>query len=330
MNALTIIDMKEEILSTEKEFEIISQETLNFRKEYQYSMQALEKHKFLLETAIKNPQSLRSAIVNIAGIGLSLNGAEKLAFLVPRDGAVHLDVSYIGLLKLAVMDNGVLWGQARSVREKDHFELRGFGEEPIHSYLPFSGDRGAIVGVYCVVKTFDNSFLTTTMTIAECLAIRDRTQIWQKSKSGPWKSDEEAMCLKTVIKRGSKLWPKGRTSRLDKAIQVINEHEGIDFDTPVNKKVSEATKLLTEKLKPKLIHVDKECQEIIENIISLSKQICTGLSEEDKKTFIVNKMKISSFGELYKEERQFLLDLEAYLLEESELYTTKKIDWEAP
>ncbi|MDO1851433.1 hypothetical protein Q2367_25255, partial [Escherichia coli] len=35
------------------------------------------------------------------------------------------------------------------------------------------------------------------------------------------------MMKKTVIKRASKLWPK--SERLDTAVQVLNEHEGIDF-----------------------------------------------------------------------------------------------------
>jgi recombination protein RecT len=35
------------------------------------------------------------------------------------------------------------------------------------------------------------------------------------------------MLKKTVIKRASKLWPK--SERIQQAVEVINEHEGIDF-----------------------------------------------------------------------------------------------------
>jgi recombination protein RecT len=38
----------------------------------------------------------------VAAIGITLNPASKLAYLVPRDGMVCLDISYMGLLHRAV------------------------------------------------------------------------------------------------------------------------------------------------------------------------------------------------------------------------------------
>jgi len=309
---LTIIDMKDEILSTESEFTLVSQSMVNFRREYQYSMQALEKNSFLLKTAIGNPQSLRSAIVNVAGVGLTLNSAERLCYLVPRDNMVCLDISYIGLLKLAILDGGILWCQAKSVRKNDRFELKGFDKEPIHTFDPFSDDRGDIIGVYCVARTSDGSFLTTTMTLKECHDIRDRTTIWQKTKSGPWKSDEEAMCLKTVIKRGSKLWPKGSTSRLDKAIEVINEHEGIDFTPPPPQKISEASNKLNDKLGAQ---VDPESKKVIDSILLMCKNICLNHNKKEKQDFMLRELQVSSFNELYQKDLDYLIELEKHLIE---------------
>jgi recombination protein RecT len=310
----TIKDASDEILATQEEFELISGNILNFRKEYQFAIQSLEKNSFTLQTALRNPQSLKNAIINISAIGLSLNPAERLAYLVPRDSAIHLDISYIGLLKLAVMDGSVLWGQANVVKKNDRFTLRGFGEEPIHDHDPFS-DRGEAVGVFCVVKTCDGSYLTTTMTIQECLDIRDRTQIWQKSKTGPWKSDQEAMCLKTVIKRASKLWPKGSNARLEKAIEVINEHEGIDFNqSKESRKVSSASNALN----AQLAQVKPECKEIIDSIKKLCGGLCEGFTEDQKRAFIKNDMQLESFAELNLKDVAFLKELEFYLVERFE------------
>jgi hypothetical protein len=107
---------------------------------------------YLRGIALNNRDSLYAAITNVAAIGVSLNPAEKLAYLVPRKKAVCLDISYMGLLDIAQSAGAIRWGQAVIVREKDTFELQGIDKEPKHTYQPFA-ERGAIIGVYVVVKT---------------------------------------------------------------------------------------------------------------------------------------------------------------------------------
>ena len=122
----------------EEDFEKISQGGMKWASEASYAVQALNKNTTLANAARNNPSSLKYAMMNVAAIGLTLNHAERLAYLVPRDGVVCLDISYIGLAKLAVLDGGVVWIQAKSVRKNDNFKLRGFADEPIHEYDPFS------------------------------------------------------------------------------------------------------------------------------------------------------------------------------------------------
>ena len=49
-----------------------------------------------------------------------------------------------------------------------------------------------------------------------------------KAQNGPWKNWAGEMIKKTIIKRAAKNWPQasGR-GRLDQAIAVLNEHEGL-------------------------------------------------------------------------------------------------------
>ena len=171
---------------------------------------------------------------NIAAIGISLNPAKKQAYLVPRKGGISLVISYMGLLDLAVQSGAIMWGQAEQVFAADKFVLNGFDKPPTHERNPFATDRGALVGVYVVVKTRDGDYLTTTMTADEAFAIRDRSDAWKQSKSGPWKTDEGEMVKKTVIKRAAKTWP--RSDRVDAAVHHLNEHadEGITFERPEN------------------------------------------------------------------------------------------------
>jgi recombination protein RecT len=225
------IAIREDLNTIRPTFERINDGSVNFETEAGFAVQALMAQRFTLETAQGNPQSVRDAVTNIAAIGLSLNPAKKQAYLVPRDGKICLDISYIGLLDLAIQSGSIRWGQAELVMETDRFELNGFDKPPTHARNPFKTDRGPVIGAYVVVKTADGDYLTTTMQVDEILSIRDRSTAWKNGKvgrKGPWESDPGEMMKKTVIKRAYKLWPK--TDRLDKAIHHLNttNEEGLD------------------------------------------------------------------------------------------------------
>lgn len=209
---------------------VLTDRSLSFDREAGFAVQILSATDYNMKVAQANRQSVIDAVTNVAAIGISLNPAKKQAYLVPRGGKICLDISYIGLLDLAIQSGSLRWGQAELVRENDAFKRNGFDKPPSHEFEEFSKDRGPIVGVYVVVKTADGDYLTTTMEIDEVYAIRDRSESWKKGQSGPWKSDAGEMIKKTVIKRAYKLWPK--TERLEQAIHHLNTDggEGINFN----------------------------------------------------------------------------------------------------
>lgn len=209
--------------------------SITFDREAEFAIQAICASEFAVKIARQNPQSVRDAVTNIAAIGISLNPAKKQAYLVPRKGAICLVISYMGLLDLAIQSGSIMWGQAELVYADDTFEMNGFDQPPTHSRKPFAATRGALVGVYVVVKTHSGDFLTSTMTAKEVFDIRDRSDAWiayQKdtSKKCPWVTDEGEMVKKTVIKRAYKTWPK--SDRLDRAVHHLNTDagEGITFN----------------------------------------------------------------------------------------------------
>jgi recombination protein RecT len=223
-NDLTISDR---VYSVEKDFNEVNSYKLNFVKEAQFALQLLQGNDYLQKAAQSNPIALEYAIINLASIGISLNPALKESYLVPRGGKICLDISYMGLIKLATDTGSIVWVQAEIVKKNDTFKYNGVGKAPTHEMDPF-GERGEVIGVYCVAKLSTGEFLSTIMSKAECDAIRDKSS--QAAKSGPWVSFYEEMLKKSVIKRASKLWPK--SERLDTAVQVLNEHEGINFNEP--------------------------------------------------------------------------------------------------
>lgn len=209
---------------------VLSDKSINFEREAGFAIQILSASDYAMSTAMNNRQSVIDAVVNIAAVGLSLNPAKKQAYLVPRDKKICLDISYMGLMDLAMDSGSVKWAQAAIVYQGDTFQLMGYDKPPNHGFNPFSTDRGDIVGVYVVIKTADGEYLTHTMTIGDVYAIRERSSAWKayvekKSRSGgPWLSDETEMIRKTCVKQAYKYWPK--TERLDAAIHHLNVDGG--------------------------------------------------------------------------------------------------------
>ena len=200
-----------------------------FHRESQFAMQALSKNKYLMSVALNNQQSLVSAVINVAAIGISLNPAEKEAYLVPRDGGICLDISYMGLMRLATDTGQISWVQSSVVYEKDHFQIVGLDKQPEHRFNSFDKERGEAVGVYVTAKLASGDYLTDTMTTDEINEIRDKSQghiafMAKKARSSIWNDHWGEMAKKTVVKRASKYWPK--SERLDHAIYHLNTDAG--------------------------------------------------------------------------------------------------------
>ena len=224
-----IATITNDIYATKDAFSAVANETgLNFEREAGFAVQAIQGNDYMTKVALSNRQSVVNAVTNIAAIGISLNPAKKQAYLVPRDGKVCLDISYIGLMNLAMGTGSIRWAQAELVHTNDSFSLNGMDRPPSHSFDPFSADRGDPKGVYVVVKTSDGDYLTETMSISEVNDIRDRSSAWKawisKKASCPWVTDWPEMAKKTVVKRAYKYWPK--TEQLEKAIHHLNTDGG--------------------------------------------------------------------------------------------------------
>jgi recombination protein RecT len=231
------------IRKTEAKFQEIieaSGTAVSFATESMFAFQAVSKNDYSKKIAAENLPSLRDAIINIASIGLSLNPAMQYAYLVPRDGAICLDVSYKGLIKLATDTGSMLWVRADLVFASDKFRYHGPAAAPEHEADVF-GERGEFVGVYCIAKTLEGDILAEVMNAKEIYQVRDTSMAWARKKAGPWKDWFGEMAKKTIIKRASKTWPRSdKNDRLAKAIEVINQHEGFAPE------VEEAVQLISE------------------------------------------------------------------------------------
>lgn len=227
---------------------------ITHQKEVGFAIQLLNANDYLSKVAMNNQQSLLSAVSNVAFIGLSLNPALKEAYLVPRKGKICLDPSYGGMIKLATDSGSIVWVQANLVYANDSFMDNGAGERPTHTHDPFSQERGEFVGAYCLAKTKEGDYLTTTMSAAEIHEIRDGSDGYKSGKSSPWHSHFGEMAKKTVIRRAHKTWPRSNKDeheiRLARAVQMSNENEGLQLtkSSPDMGEYSDETKVYFDQL----------------------------------------------------------------------------------
>lgn len=226
------------IEKTKERFLQIAPAEMKFETEKGFAVQILKNNDYLMTVAQNHPVSLMQAVTNVAAIGLSLNPAEKQAYLIPRSvkgekgyvTKIFLEPSYMGLIKLATDSGSIKWVQAYPVYASDEFMFMGAGEKPAHKFNPFDAadKRGAFVGVYCVAKTVDGDHLVAMMSAEQVESIRDRSEQWKKSKSGPWATDFIEQAKKSVIRQAFKTWPRTNLHRMAAAVEISNDNEGFE------------------------------------------------------------------------------------------------------
>jgi recombination protein RecT len=232
MKMSQLIDVNKVLISLKDSFTTQNNYGLKFESECLFAKQQITKNNFTFNIAQANQPSLKAAIMNVAAIGISLNPANAHAYLVPRDNAICLDISYRGLVKLATDSGAIKWAKAVLVYDGDTFKWLGPTTLPIHEADVFKKDRidavnplNNLLGGYCIAKLATGEYMVEIMTADEIIQVRNTSKAKNGPWSGPWAGE---MAKKTLVKRASKSWPQssGR-DRLDEAIQILNQHEGV-------------------------------------------------------------------------------------------------------
>lgn len=275
-------NLKQIVVMVQPQFDELAKihNAVNYKREASFALQALQDNDYLATMAMGNQDSLKRAIINVAAIGLSLSPVHKLAYLVPREKKVCLDLSYRGFIQLATDLGSIKWAHAELVYDKDAFQLRGLGKEPLHNYAPF-GDRGKIIGAYCSAKTHDGDFINCVMTIEEIYAIRNRSQSWLGGKSSPWKSDESEMIKKTVIRRAYKSWPMQdtRRDRFEQAIDVTNDVDPIDFAAIAAPQVENERATKIDSIRQALLFLERSEEKYIGHLATVNRREIKSLED---------------------------------------------------
>jgi recombination protein RecT len=210
--------------------ELVDEKT--FLREASFAIQLMNGNAYL-GTASK--QSVQMAVLNVAQIGLSLNPALKLAYLVPRkmkrgqDWVLEAQLmpSYQGLVKL-ITDAGTVRNiAAHLIWEGDDVEIDMASLAKVAKHRPYvitGKPKGELRGVYSLATLADGSMQVETMSKEEVFAIRETSESWRNRKEGVptiWTTHEGEMFRKTVIRRHFKYLPKsGNFEKLATAIKL--------------------------------------------------------------------------------------------------------------
>lgn len=159
------------------------------------------------------------------------------------------------------------WGVRKS---NDTWEMiLGTNERLTH--IPADVERGEVVGYWVKAKLANGGQPFHYMTRVECLehgkkhskTYNKKSETW--FDSSPWVKDEEAMCLKTVLVQGAKLWPISvellRSLDADETTRTINPavEDILDIPSETNwKEVEEKVKSDTTEKMEQIEKTEKE------------------------------------------------------------------------
>lgn len=229
-NTLQIVDQ------VKPQFEQLAKihNAVTWLEECSFAKRALQENDYLASIAASNPDSLKYAILDAATTGISLNPNKQHAALIPRKIRGKMKVCFEpmwrGIVQQAIDIGAIRWCAPELVYSNDQFEYQGFTQTPKHKFDPF-GDRGHILGGYCVTCLADGSLLVTHMAINEIHKIRESTESWKaykdKGSPTPWVIHHDEMCKKTLIKRARKNWPMKRDDRATNLDVIETENEPI-------------------------------------------------------------------------------------------------------
>lgn len=189
---------------------------MNGQRLYQMYVSTINRTPKLAECTV---ESVLSCFMRCTALGLEPSNVNGLgmAYLLPygnknyRTGQSEatLIIGYKGMIELARRSGELKSIHAQAVYEGDEFS---YWEDETGQHFTFKADRTAshdddkLTDVYVNAQLNNGGFVFEHMTREEVEVIKRRSPS-ANAKSSPWKTDYEAMALKTVIRRSFKYLP---------------------------------------------------------------------------------------------------------------------------
>ena len=207
------VTLRQQVQAMEHQFALAAPKGVEARQIVRDVLTAISQNPDLLKC---DPQSVLGGAMTMAQLGLRV-GVLGHGWLLPfhdwksKTYKAQLVIGYQGLVALAHRSGQIKSLSARKVHANDHFHVE-YGVEENLVHRPAAGDRGEVVGYYAVVRFLPQGHSFYYLTKAEAEVYRDRYAMAKKrdgSVVGPWKSEFDAMAMKTCVRQLAKFMPKG-------------------------------------------------------------------------------------------------------------------------
>lgn len=193
------------------------------------------------------PASILVCLMRCAELDLEPDSAlpQKRMWLVPRWNAKLRDMELTYVIDYrakvqAARETGLLKSiVGKEVCQRDHFLLQFSADgESITKFEhkpDVFGDRGKVIGYYAVGRLEGGEVQIATMSTKEAEAFRDRFGPKKKdgsAVSSPWRTDFDAMAIKSTLNKLWNLLPAGKTEESRRFLDVVREEQAIEVGTP--------------------------------------------------------------------------------------------------
>ena len=248
MNTATaVVAFSKDFAAYEKPFASVLPAHIPAKKFMRTVVGAMQNNPAILEC---DRNTIYAACQKAAQDGLILDGREA-ALVKFKTVCQYMPMVY-GILKKLRNSGLVSTVRAETVHEKDSFSYNPAMEDvPNHKPDWFSGERGAMIGAYAVVKLKDGGTQVEIMNLEQLEKVRKISRAGNDEKGKPkgiWKQWPEEMAKKSVLRRIAKYLPS--SADLDQVFQHDNENYDLDITEPTptpikkGKKRTRASKII--------------------------------------------------------------------------------------
>lgn len=204
-----------------------SEKELQWAAEKQYALNILRKNDYLRTCA---PESFAAAMLDVAFTGLSLSPTLGLAYLIPYKGELQFKPSYKGLQQLVYKAGTVISAQAVLVREGDSFQVQTINNRRVIHHVEHAKPGAKTIAAYAILKYSNGGEHVEVMLASELAAVERQAKAVPKGGAvwdSPWRGEMEK---KAVLRRALKHAPLDDGGRMERALQVADKYDAIDFE----------------------------------------------------------------------------------------------------
>ena len=226
------------------------------------------------------PMSVYNAAMTAAALDLPINQNLGFAWIVPYKGHAQFQMGWKGYVQLAQRT-----GQYSKINVVKVYENQFKGFSALHEELDVDfnlAPEGAVVGYAAYFKLI-NGFEKTTYWSKD-QAIEHGKRFSQTFNNGPWKSDFDAMAMKSLLKNTLSKWgilsiEMQKANKVDQAVVTDFETDDVDY---IDAGEALPTMSNTDLLKAKAeIKAGNTTAENVSNLFDLTEEQLNELSNEN-------------------------------------------------